>query len=132
MSELKFRVWHRGKMIVRSLNDLVLESPPHYMFADRQVMRFTGIKDSNGTEIYEGDILLFRWPSGKGQNTYIAKIGYSLHALDDYGDAFAYSGVYFLEQEGRKPVSGYGHPSIEQLEIIGNIYENPELSKKED
>lgn len=70
MREIKFRAWYRtaGKMcIVESLqfapnatNILVTDkSGAHYLLnADEaKIMQYTGLHDSNGKEIYEGDVL---------------------------------------------------------------------------
>jgi len=76
------------------------------------LMQFTGLKDKNGTEIYEGDIVT-RNNEDNGEVIYT-------------NDCFVISipkmisGQKYLEQRGlfvNQPV----------LEIIGNIYENPEL-----
>lgn len=127
MREIKFRAWDGEAnawvvMLTLHMSGRLINLPPNIVLTQS-----TGLLDKNGKEIYEGDILLYRWPSGVGQNTYTAKIGYVLHPLDDYGDALPYTGVYFLEHESGKPISGHWHPQIEQLEIIGNLYETPEL-----
>jgi len=67
--------------------------------------QYTGIKDKNGKEIYEGDI--------------ISRCGYkNFHKLvEDIRDFYS-------------NVNDYEFPiNLEEYEIIGNIYENPELLK---
>lgn len=88
---------------------------------------YTGLKDKNGKEIYEGDIL--------------ADVGvdeYNILGIVRYGDDGVTwtSGSYYLADKG-----GYatdwafefgGKPdSWDALEVIGNIYENSELLKGE-
>ena len=93
-----------------------------------ELMQFTGLLDKNGKEIYEGDIL--GYPNKKIKK--IVKLG-------DYcfnGGEYTERGIgFYLEkyENGRKESqeSGiYGYPSIDD-EIIGNIYETPNLLKGE-
>ena len=82
------------------------------------VMQFTGLHDKNGKEIYEGDV-----------------VKTMMHYADDYGNpvdgretTFA---VKWVESKGQQYVglSLFPCDDIYHLEIIGNIYENPELLK---
>lgn len=79
------------------------------------VMQFTGLQDKNGKEIYERDILEALHP------------GY----LNESGKKI----VYWREEDAcyyLKPVDASGFLPIsffEEVEVIGNIYENPELLK---
>lgn len=75
---------------------------------DFELMQYTGLKDKNGKEIYEGDIIAF--PTYK--------------TVIEWSDKHA----------AYKPWCEYmeGHDNIEEgepIEVIGNIYENPELLK---
>ena len=73
------------------------------------LMQFTGLKDKNGKEIYEGDILKLK--SGK-----IYEVGEPLH----FGHF-----IFTLEQNGTE----FGEFD-ERGEVIGNVFENPNLLKK--
>lgn len=75
-------------------------------------MQFTGLKDKNGKEIYEGDIVNIKHPYDKGGDF-----------EDTNGRVFWYeTGWAHSNQSGRPPKGMW-----EYCEIIGNIYENPEL-----
>lgn len=71
-----------------------------------KLMQYTGLKDKNGKEIYEGDILKER--TGK-----LSKVVWEL-------DGWFVSGKW---------PDGYGPLSVQlpDAEVIGNVYENPEL-----
>ena len=69
-------------------------------------MQYVGLKDKRRVEIYEGDILRFH-VGGAGAGTMIGQVEYF-----DY---------YFA------PKKEFGFSLLNELEIIGNIHENPEL-----
>ena len=77
---------------------------------DMTIMQYIGLKDSNNKEIYEGDF-------DKAFGVIIMDYGCFI------GRAFALS----EEGEEEKIDTILGHTSQNQREIIGNIYENPEL-----
>jgi len=85
------------------------------------LMQYTGLKDKNGKEIYEGDVV---------KEVCYQAPGYSI------GEAF--SKVEFMDIRhsdtkgwGLTHVSGLDgvYLSFSNCEIVGNIYENPELLK---
>jgi len=119
MREIKFRVWNNNKMI-RSAHlseDFCFMVTKQGEFVDCVLMQYTGLKDKNGKEIYEGDIV---------------------HVTDFFhGDAKVYKGVvkfvggyYRIEgQDIRNAPLGW-IISSDDLEVIGNIYENPEYLER--
>ena len=70
-----------------------------------KIMQYTGLKDKNGKEIYEGDILKNRF--GNYALEYYAP-EFQLQNFDNYG----------IDGE---------YPAFEESEIIGNIHEHPNL-----
>lgn len=83
---------------------------------DVEIMQSTGLKDKNGVEIYEGDILklhaIFLAPDDK--------IGY-LEYSPKYGYSIIFEGNRLYRQEYWASTNKLNY------EVIGNIYENPEL-----
>lgn len=90
--------------------------PENSVFANKvnpkTVGQYTGLKDKNGNEIYEGDIV-----TGLFNHTDI--IGHIVYGSD---------ATFFIERKG---LYGIGLNNAEDwLEVVGNIYENPELLKE--
>lgn len=118
MREIKFRYRHKGKesgdvfMDHFTLEELYqgkvtagFKEEKYWEFLGRD--EFTGLKDRNGKEIYEGDIL-------KGENGAFGEVYYNEKTW-----------AYLYRNGWGHPVEGYPHPL--HSEIIGNIHENPEL-----
>ena len=112
MREIKFRAWDKEDKKMSSnwcaLN--ILKAIDEGRNKDIKVlMQYTGLKDKNGKEIYEGDILKGDWS-----------------IVDDIevGEVEFYGGVFRFKPAGQ-PLS-YGY-YLKECEIIGNIYENKEL-----
>jgi hypothetical protein len=72
------------------------------------LMQYTGLKDKNGREIYDGDVIVFRDISGSGKPR-----------------EFGPRKVRWYRDSCNFNVSRPGNGS--EIEVIGNIYENPEL-----
>lgn len=111
MRDIKFRAWDAiaKKMWtpIVGLNGVLLTynqiggyvSFPAY---EDPLMQYTGLKDKNGIEIYEGDIIK--------------------DEIDGYHDTVVYKeNKFILEPTGDDCVYW------DKCEVIGNIYENPEL-----
>ncbi|WP_152036267.1 YopX family protein [Streptococcus pneumoniae] len=82
-----------------------------YDFDDIELMQSTGLKDKNGKEVFVGDII--KCTKGCPHEVYLEK---------EYGGTFI-GGMPAVYLKGL----GEGYAWTEDEEIIGNIYENPEL-----
>jgi len=131
--EIKFRAWHKTEKLmckVRTLTDegaflvgvksgeeqiiidlrMIIPADPEGRFCEHQefeLMQFTELKDKNGKEIYEGDVVR------TDEAGWIGRVSYSRDCfmVEDNKGGFSYSCNW------------------EKFEIIGNIYENESLNQ---
>lgn len=110
MRDIKFRAWDKANktMYTDAINnckdtfDMILKHPQIY-----EVMQSTGIKDKNNVEIYEGDI----YNMGDKNIRYIVLWNDTGLTGKQVG-SISYAGISFWQ---------------DTIEVIGNIYQNPEL-----
>ena len=81
------------------------------------VGQYTGLTDKNGTRIFEGDILKYK--SIKNEN----KIGYVMYGTG----CFSVKNIY---SENRPAIDIVLFETKNEVEVIGNIHDNPELLKE--
>lgn len=119
MREIKFRAWDGERMIEVDVFNIHinkvqnLDNPTWDWYRkDYEVMQFTGLKDTNGTEIYEGDIVKGHWWKRGNAHRHIGRVTYIMAAF---------------KVRGVKQYLGMDDELNPTYEVIGNIYENPEL-----
>lgn len=127
MREIKFRIWDTENKEMLKVQELDFEPtfyggriairPDQYSdyfdTEDMILMQYTGLKDKNGKEIYEGDIVRTHYIGGDGveNDEVIFDRGcFCVNYSEDY------------------------HPLLNEVnhcsEVIGNIYQNPELLER--
>ena len=130
--EIKFRAWDTTSKPQMIIWDKLQEFTCKYVFLNcREVtlMQYTGLKDKNGKEIYEGDIL-----ADAGRTGYDLKnfIGYEVFYHDndhcEFHIGFQMNRHHFFGAFcGTEDFRNFKPITVSKMEVIGNIYENPEL-----
>lgn len=117
MREIKFRAWDESekRFWFFSLQEILKRRTVYRGSWDEKVLegpkqQYTGLKDKNGVEIYEGDILTSNVQPFKMVNP----------IKDGHGVVRFENGMFKL---GAISLVTF----INKMEVIGNIYENPEL-----
>jgi uncharacterized phage protein (TIGR01671 family) len=93
-----------------------LDSIDNYEVTPETVGQFTGLKDKNGIDIYEGDIIRYYQPYSETFHTHIVR----------WDDLFACFGLF--KQDSKWCVES-DWLKIQEVEVIGNIHDNPKLLK---
>lgn len=122
--QIKFRAWDDEKKEMIAVQGLTFEYQNKPTVIENigeefkqdvgwlPVMQFTGLLDKNGKEIYEGDVVRFRFEDYEEWTNYQVvwrDAGFSANEIGETHHFTLFSSAAF--------------------EIIGNIYENPELLK---
>ena len=138
MSLLQFRAWVKPDILINHLNGVIAEALPNFIydhclvlredleedkqfeeildFLDIELMQSTGLKDKNGVEIFEGDLVEHEdninghWETFEACEVVYDKDCAQFCFKDDAGN--------FLTD-------------YRNLNVIGNIYENPDLLEAE-
>ena len=116
MREIKFRAWSGSKK--KMVEPMTIINPTNSHAGGDVLMQFTGLKDKNGKEIYEGDILKITCVCGHTENLPVK-----------WQDGF---NGYFAEAKWQHDWSRdqlHLQWTERDCELVGNIYENPELLK---
>lgn len=124
MREIKFRAWcKRHKVMIYHIGSInwneqnnIFVNQDAKCAGNEILMQYTGLKDKNGKEIYEGDILLY--DSGSKTSVFYNNGAF----VRSYGN----SNMYLLYDSFIEDGCLYNY------EVIGNIYENPELLEGEE
>lgn len=117
MRTIKFRAWEKDEKYMSkpfSFSDIEPNGEIEegtISLEECAVMQFTGLLDKNGKEIYEGNIVQMHHPKEHRKNE-----------ITGLGTVVFHKGQYIVEDTMDDDSPLYG-----KWEVIGNIYENPEL-----
>lgn len=113
--EIKFRAWDKKEKVMGLPFDFqkFAYEVASFFQGDYEFLQYTGLKDKNGVEIYEGDIV----DLGESWNPGICEV-----LFNRGGYCFR-----FKKDDGHYPDGKYLTDGI----VIGNIYQNPELLKND-
>ena len=126
MREIKFRAWDKANKEMYQARTLTWDRWNNVAEGQDPIMQYTGLKDKNGKEIYEGDIVKIRLAVGFMTT---AKVEF----IDGCFDVYAIHGHIYTQSYPNGKILNRKKDYLKcytvnhAVEIIGNIYENPEL-----
>ena len=146
--EIKFRAWDKNHKEMIYISDLywfeqegVHDGDGNGHYTNYELMPFSGIHDKNGKEIYEGDIVLtqemYDKPYAKNRKSkkHIGVVEYKIRAGSGFYDSesgnwdkhkeYGAEWIVNVKDYGKFVYSNWG--DFFDCEVIGNVYENPEL-----
>ena len=140
MREIKFRAWNKvtkktyevikidfyNEKVGYLFADPITqgEAIGYFKFSDIDLMEYTGLKDKNGKEIYEGDIC--RW---RDLETFNDEILEDIFVVVWNDEKLAW---YTQNEDGNFGYDLYEYTDDRDLGVIGNIYENIDLLEAEE
>ena len=128
--EIKFRAWDKNKKEMFDVSPVWFEENNWYYmdFAkcmeelDCIIMQYTGLKDKNGKEIYDGDVVRTQIRNDKRYKNQFSEM---------LSKVCFENGIFIIKDLSDKLIQWNElYKEIYRLEIIGNIYQNPELLEK--
>ncbi|WP_338980633.1 YopX family protein [Fusobacterium nucleatum] len=137
MREIKFRAWLKELNEIREVEYInfwkkMISFPnkfckEYYLNADFdeiELMQYTGLKDKNGKEIYEGDIVKFEDCYFDRKDSF-----YNIGVIQREGktDELVIGQLLYKKTDFDENYMNYIEQTFEVCEVIGNIYENSEL-----
>jgi len=121
MREIKFRAWDGSSMSqnAKTIQEIASVGVQSRDPEKLEWLQYTGLKDKNGKEIYEGDILRHNTDEKFTSRVEFVNGQFVRHIIqyELRNQLYRFNGTL------------YGSNIMNHFEIIGNIYENPELLK---
>lgn len=123
MREIKFRAWDETEKHMYNWENLLNQNLKNIFTIPEEcgynIMQYTGLKDKNGKEIYEGDIIFI-----KGETKLL-----DIKGKVEYSNILA---QFIITNTGNivNEAEPLGNYEEEDIEKIGNVYDNPELLEK--
>lgn len=144
MREIKFRAWDGHKMYEPCIWMGKEYIPIRDTFVEVEAMQYTGLKDKNGKEIYDGDRILFtiNFSDGNaywGQDGFSGQVYFDNYELKIKNVRFEkmYDQDYVVKMQYRSydqnllgrysKIKFVSFKEVSYIEVIGNIYENENL-----
>jgi len=147
MRELKFKFWCKGTSENANFNKKGWWSYPDFLLnkyyahfdifesPDFVACQYTGLKNKDGKEIYEGDIVRFNEPFELSDGLFLS----TLYVFEFYNGSFLRPYIYQsingskfinlgenkLNPTGRAKLEDNPHFDLTKAEIVGNIFETP-------
>lgn len=127
MRDIKFRAWRETEKHMYNWNNLLNQNLKNIFTITKScgynLMQYTGLHDKNGKEIYEGDIIHIH-------NKFFEEFNYLLQWNEEYLRYYLYSTDKKKLNRMEGILEAHLSSMINDIEVIGNIYDNPDLLEK--